>query len=257
LVVETLASKRTDTALLGLTATPGRTWNDKDEDRKLAHFFGKKKVSLSVAGYSSPVDFLIDEGYLAKPTFKTLLNESSNGLTGREVADLSSRFDIPPAVLKRIAANEQRSLKIIDATEDLLTRHKRVLMFATTVDHARLMATVLRARGHDADLVTAETPTEVRAATIERFRSDSPEPMVLCNYGILTAGFDAPATSAALIARPTFSLVEYSQMVGRAIRGPKAGGNKAAEILTVVDTDLPGFRDVSEAFTNWEDVWNE
>jgi superfamily II DNA or RNA helicase len=72
----------------------------------------------------------------------------------------------------------------------------------------------------------------------------------------LTAGFDAPRTSAALIARPTKSLVLYSQMVGRAIRGPRAGGNKEAEIVTVVDRGLPGFGSVAEAFNNWEDVWS-
>ncbi len=44
-------------------------------------------------------------------------------------------------------------------------------------------------------------------------------------------------------------------MVGRVIRGPKAGGNEEAEIVTVVDTKLPGFDKVSEAFFNWEDVW--
>jgi superfamily II DNA or RNA helicase len=77
------------------------------------------------------------------------------------------------------------------------------------------------------------------------------------NYGVLTTGFDAPQTSAALIARPTKSLVLYSQMIGRAIRGPRAGGNETAEILTVVDTGLQGFGDVEQAFLNWEDVWQE
>jgi superfamily II DNA or RNA helicase len=81
--------------------------------------------------------------------------------------------------------------------------------------------------------------------------------MILCNFGVLTTGFDAPSISAALIARPTRSLVLYSQMVGRATRGTRGGGNAKAEILTVVDPELPGFGDVAEAFTNWEDVWNE
>ena len=80
--------------------------------------------------------------------------------------------------------------------------------------------------------------------------------MVLCNYGVLTTGFDAPRTSAAVIVRPTRSLVLYSQMVGRAIRGPAAGGNEACEIVTIVDTALPGFGDVADAFSNWEDVWD-
>jgi hypothetical protein len=44
-------------------------------------------------------------------------------------------------------------------------------------------------------------------------------------------------------------------MVGRATRGPLAGGNKEALIVTVVDTSLPGFGRMSDAFRNWEDVW--
>jgi superfamily II DNA or RNA helicase len=73
---------------------------------------------------------------------------------------------------------------------------------------------------------------------------------------VLTTGFDAPRTSAAVIARPTKSLVLYSQMVGRAIRGVRAGGNETAVIVTVVDQGLPGFNSVADAFTNWEDIWD-
>ena len=68
-------------------------------------------------------------------------------------------------------------------------------------------------------------------------------------------GFDAPKTSAAVIARPTKSLVLYSQMAGRALRGPRAGGNVEADIITVIDTKLPGFSNQAEMFFNWEDVW--
>ncbi|AHJ29143.1 hypothetical protein PN465_10790 [Nodularia spumigena CS-584] len=46
-------------------------------------------------------------------------------------------------------------------------------------------------------------------------------------------------------------------MVGRAIRGLKAGGNATAEIVTVVDSQLPGFGSVASAFHNWEDVWRK
>jgi DNA repair protein RadD len=73
---------------------------------------------------------------------------------------------------------------------------------------------------------------------------------------VLTTGFDAPKTSGAIIARPTTSLVLYSQMVGRAARGPLAGGNEHAEVATVVDTGLPGFTSLVDAFHNWEDVWS-
>ena len=95
-----------------------------------------------------------------------------------------------------------------------------------------------------------------REHAIQRYKSVTPDPMVICNFGVLTTGFDAPNTSAAIIARPTKSLVLYSQMMGRATRGTRAGGNKACEIITVVDHGLPGFGDVAEAFVNWEDVWS-
>ncbi len=130
-----------------------------------------------------------------------------------------------------------------------------MLVFAATVEHSRLLATVLRARGHDANEVSGATPPAERERRIRRFRANEDRPQVLCNYGVLTTGFDAPKTSAALIARPTKSLVLYSQMVGRATRGPRAGGNEVAEIVTVVDTVLPGFGSMAEAFNNWEDVW--
>ena len=51
-----------DCKFLGLTATPGRTWSEIDEDRKLSSFYNRKKVSLEVEGYNSPIEYLVDEG---------------------------------------------------------------------------------------------------------------------------------------------------------------------------------------------------
>jgi hypothetical protein len=58
--------------LLGLSATPGRTWNDPDADEQLSDFFARKKVTLKVPGYENPVKYLIDEGYLAAPQFRRI-----------------------------------------------------------------------------------------------------------------------------------------------------------------------------------------
>jgi len=131
------------------------------------------------------------------------------------------------------------------------------MIFAASVEHAYLLAAVLRARGLFAAAISGDTPPAERAQLITAYKDDAPKTRILCNFGVLTTGFDAPRTSAALIARPTRSLVLYSQMVGRAIRGPRVGGNPAAEIVTVIDRDLPGFGDVAAAFNNWEDVWSE
>jgi superfamily II DNA or RNA helicase len=257
-ILNALYTKRARNALLGLTATPGRSWSDVDEDQKLSEFFDGRKVTLEVEGYDDPVSFLIDQKYLARPLFRMLNSHAGVDLTADDIRHLSVDIDIPESILERLGDDTQRNLKIIYATEDLLTRHRRVIVFAPSVANARMLTAILAARGHEAFVVTGESNPSERERIIKRFKSNNDNnPMVLVNYGVLTTGFDAPGISAALIARPTRSLVLYSQMVGRATRGMRAGGNNEAEIVTVVDPDLPGFGSVAEAFKNWEDVWDE
>ena len=77
LIIQGFAARRVDMPVLGLTATPGRTWNDPEADRKLANFFDRSKSRpLSVSGYPNPVEFLIQDGFLARPTFRSLTYES-------------------------------------------------------------------------------------------------------------------------------------------------------------------------------------
>ena len=242
-VIDALAHKHPKGRLLGLSATPGRSWNDIEADAELSAFFGGHKVVLEVEGYPDPVAYLMDNGYLARPVFKTLNVEAGPALRAIDREALAEALDVPDDLLEALADDEQRNLKIVAAVEDLLTRHTRIV--------------VLTARGHEALVVTGDMDRRARERAIRRYKGSSTAPIVMCNFGVLTTGFDAPKTSAALIARPTRSLVLYSQMVGRATRGKKAGGGDQAEIVTVVDPDLPGFGDVADAFKNWEDVWND
>ena len=255
LVLDVLVEKQPTTGLLGLTATPGRTWNDVDQDQRLADLFQRQKVGLEVEGFSNPVDYLVEEGYLARPNFSSLFHDPGDNLSSKDLSDIEKALDIPSRLLDRLARDEQRNLGIIQRTEQVAKSHRRLILFAASVTHAKLMAAVLRARGIEAEAITADTPQFERRRIVNRYLGSYDGPMVLCNYGVLTAGFDAPETSAAIIARPTKSLVLYSQMMGRALRGPLAGGNKEAEIVTVVDTNLPGFGNLADSFFNWEDVW--
>lgn len=243
------------TSLLGLTATPGRTWSDINVDQELADFFSRRKVELTIPGYDNPIDYLVAEGYIAKPTFRPLLTRSGVRVTQSDLLSIGENLDIPTRILEMLAENDQRNLAIILAVEDLVQNHRRIILFAASVLHSNTLACALRARGIQANSLTGTTPSSERTRLIDGFRDDAPETKVLCNYGVLTTGFDAPKTSAAVIARPTLSLVLYSQMVGRAIRGIKAGGNATAEVVTVVDQELPGFGTLAQAFENWEDVW--
>ena len=245
--------------LIGLSATPGRTWNEPQRDLELANYFYRQKVMIKIDGYISPVDYLVNSGYLAKIEYNKLFHQSGIQLTANDLEYLTTHFQFSEKVLKEISLDRLRNIKIVSTIKMLINKHQRIIVFGITKNHAILLNSLLTAIGIDSNVVTSDSTSIERNRVISRFklsRAENPNPMVLCNFGILTTGFDAPEISCAVIARPTDSLVLYSQMIGRAIRGPKSGGNEVSEIVTVIDDGLPGFGDLSEAFLNWEDVWN-
>ncbi len=247
-VTEQLCSTRPP--LLGLTATPGRTANLTDADHQLAAMFDYKKVSIDPRGHESAVAYLIQNRYLADTRFVPVDFDSDFA-----VADPRPGLDYSRHDLAELGRDERRTRVIAEHAMGAVRRHQRTIVFCPSVESAHMCNRLLLAEGMATHVITAKTSSEERQDIIATFKSDSREHMVLFNYGVLTAGFDAPRTRCVIIARPTTSLVLYSQMAGRAMRGPRAGGNPRAEILTVVDTNLPGFGSVTEAFTNWEELW--
>lgn len=255
-LIDHIYGKDPANSLLGLTATPGRTWANISEDAELADLFFNRKVTLQIDGYDNPVHYLIEQGYLAQPKFVTLNAKGGFNPSQADLKELGAQYEVPISIIERLAADDQRNIQIVRCIEDLATRHSRIIVFAASVDHAHRISSILKLRGLRSFVVTGETDKSERERILYRFKSADPSTNIICNFGVLTTGFDAPRTSAAVIARPTRSLVLFSQMVGRAIRGERAGGNRSAEIVTVVDPQLPGFGDLAEAFTNWEDVWS-
>ena len=248
-ITEQLCSVRPP--LLGLTATPGRTGTLTDADYRLASMFNHKKVSIDPRGHDSPVTYLIQNRYLADPRFVRISFNSDT-----TIPDPEPGMDYSTDDLDGLGRNEQRTRKIVELAKRAAARHLRTIVFCPSVESAMECDRILRTKGVLSCVITANTNSENRRAIIDTFKSDRRDHMVLFNYGVLTAGFDAPRTRCVVIARPTTSLVLYSQMVGRAMRGPRAGGNSTAEILTVADTNLPGFGSVTDAFTNWEELWS-
>ena len=253
--VETVVTRNPRTPLLGLSATPGRTWADPEIDAAVAALFYGNKVTIDFDG-ENPIRRLTDDGYLAKVDFSLLNVEPGLKLSDADRAAISTALDIPETLAARLGEDQQRNLRIVQRLIELADTHTRILVFAPSVSNALLLASLCSGVGLRADAVTGMTDASDRARVIQRFKRSDRRKRVLVNFGVLTTGFDAPAASAALIARPTKSLVLYSQMVGRVIRGPLAGGTERCEIVTVVDTTLPGFGDVADAFMNWEDVWS-
>ena len=242
-------------ALLGLTATPGRTWNDIDEDGRLANFYSGNKITLETP-CDNPIRFLIKNGFLAHTTFKTLLSTPGLVISDRELHRIANSLEIPQEIVASLSISSQYVMAVLSAIEELLDGgHRRIIVFAASVRQANVLSSILIARGTRSHVVLSTTSSRARAKAINSFKSNDVDPIVIVNFGVLTTGFDVPKISAAVIARPTKSLVLYSQMVGRAIRGREARGTDDCTIVTVVDKQLPGFGDLAELFLNWEDAW--
>ena len=78
---------------------------------------------------------------------------------------------------------------------------------------------------------------------LEAFRDPKSGLDVLVNVDMLTEGVDLPITRTVFLARPTSSEILMRQMIGRALRGPAAGGNREAFIVSFED-QWSQFRDV-------------
>ena len=87
---------------------------------------------------------------------------------------------------------------------------------------------------------------------IDKFRNGDLD--VLCNYGVLTTGFDAPKTNTVMITRPTISPVLYSQMIGRGLRGKLIGGTEFCKIIDVRD-NIGEFGDADNVYRIFEEYW--
>ena len=251
MILEQLVEKRPGhVGLFGLSATPGRI----TDTETLAELFDHKKVTLR-ANVGNPVKYLIKEGYIANP--KPKIVRSDTVITEDELRQINSaKVDVPKKILEKLGLDSNRNLKIIIEIEDLITSgHKRIIFFAPSLRGSMDISVILAARGHKAFHVDGNTPHERRRKTIETFQSEKNEAMIMCNFGVFTTGFDVPQISAAVIARPTKSTVLYSQMVGRAMRGPMVNGNKECEIRTITDINMRMFSSIVDNFFIWDDLW--
>ena len=90
------------------------------------------------------------------------------------------------------------------------------ILFAPTIHSAQQLTDGLNEAGIRAEAVFGHTTTADRNAAYNRVRNGQTQ--VLASVGVLTEGFDIPAISCAIMARPTKSKGLWQQMAGRALR---------------------------------------
>ena len=93
---------------------------------------------------------------------------------------------------------------------------RRTVAFATGVAHALHLRNAFRDAGVLAEHIDGTTPIDEREEILAKLAAGTIE--VLCNAMVLCEGWDSPAVSCLILARPTKSMPLYRQMVGRVIR---------------------------------------
>lgn len=242
-------SRKNMKPLIGLTATPFRNTNEA-ETRQLAARYDHNRLDEG-AFKGDPHVYLQDRRILARAHQK-VLDGADVVLTASELADVEKFKDLPRTALTRLGTNVDRNETIVASIAELPDTWT-VLVFATSVDNARVLAALLSFRGISAVSIEANTDPAARRHYIEEFKAGRIR--VITNYGVLAQGFDAPAVRAVYVTRPTYSANLYQQMIGRGLRGPKNGGSDEVLIVNVED-NVTQYGEAL-AFTGFDHVWKK
>lgn len=195
--------------------------------------------------YSIDILDLIDQDFLVAPRFlrvmvegldlSTVATSRAGGTTDLASTELAAAMDaagapgVVAAAYRRHAADRQG------------------IVFTPSVASAETVAQALRDVGITSEALAGSTPPGKRADILRRYSSGALQTVVNC--AILGEGFDAPATSCVVIARPTLSKILFRQQVGRALR-PHPGKTDALILDLVGSTgrnNLATLDDVTNA----------
>ena len=240
-----------NTSVVGLTATPGRT--EIEETEEMAEFFFEAKVNIKTDSGVSEIEMLKQRKVLAQIDYIPIQSPLNIELTASQKRSLEKTFDFPKGFLNTVASSNVRNVEIMKKLLLSCKEGRRILFFACNVKHSRFITSLLTYFGIKAAHVDGTTAKHRREHVIEAFRNG--ELQVLCNYGVLTTGFDAPNTDEVFIARPTNSVVLYSQMIGRGLRGTTIGGTERCRISDVKD-NIMGFGNQVRVYHWFEEFWD-
>lgn len=276
-VVESLMIKKKgmqDRSLVGLTATPGRTTLTSDENKLLTDMFERRiitididtinKVNMSTIEYvnNQPDENIIRYfqrmRILSKIKMEQLtysekfsdieLKKIKTSMTNNGYVDFSKQ------ALEIIGRNRSRNKEIMRKLRTLSEENVPTILFACSVSHAKLLSYMLSLENISNALVLGEMSPGERQEAIASFKDRKSSVNILINYEVLTTGFDSTNIRCVFITRPTQSVVLYSQMLGRGLRGPRMGGNE--ECLLIDIKDNLGRYDADMAFGHFDAYWN-
>lgn len=186
-----------DVRMLGLTATP------------LREGLGLRFDTIVVG---ATIHQLQDEGQLVRARY---FSPKAGDIEAALAGVTMQAGDFAPGELARA----MRGKAILGDVVTSWQRHgegRQTIAFCCDKQHAREVADEFGAAGVTAAVVLDDTEDEDRRRLLEDF--EARRLRVLVSVGVLSIGFDSPAASCAIMARPTMSLSLYLQQGGRVLR---------------------------------------
>lgn len=235
--------------IIGLTATPFRT--SKKEEGLLSKIFTDGvdlKENYAIYGdlgiaYAINLKELIKRQILSTPIFEHYYTEERYGddLSVDEWNTIQHFDSIPEKIAQQMVQSKERNNLIVKTYKEKQKEYGQTLVFAVNIAHAIQLKTLFEQAGIKADyivsslvdLITLVNLSKKNERKIQDYRDGKLQ--VLINVNILTEGVDLPQTQTVFLARPTVSTILMTQMVGRALRGVKAGGTPNAYIVSFID----------------------
>lgn len=262
-------------ALIGLSATPGRTTEDSYDNNLLSNMFGNKLIyidssilnqinmgslrALNAVAEKNIIKYFQERKILSKIkvdrlTYQTEFSESELRILKSALKNLGyNDKDFTDKQIQVLATNKDRNKVIMQKLRMLYKEGKPTIVFACSVNHAKMLSAMLTLEEIPNSLVLGEMEALDRKKAIDVFKDRDSNVNIIINYEVLTTGFDSTNIECVFITRPTKSVVLYSQMLGRGLRGPMMGGNEEC-ILVDIDDNLNMF-DNETAFEHFNDYW--
>ncbi len=209
--------------VLGLSATPGRAFDDEGDD--LRDLFGNNLVVSSELG-TRPVNALQELGVLAE------LQVSFIELPRQWEQIRVSNLRRPTMSIDELALHHSRFWATIEKICGL-GRNAKTLVFCASLAHCYALNGVLLERNVNAVTLSHYTPAQKRASVLTRFAAGEID--VILNKTLLATGYDCPTITDVVLASPIRSPILWEQILGRASRGPAVGGTTIGHIWELDD----------------------
>jgi DNA repair protein RadD len=206
-IYQEITARYPDATILGVTATPCR-----GDNRGLGHDFEALFEAPDVAE-------LTNLGHLVPAIVYAPVNPDLRGVTVRQ-------GDYAPGELQQ----RMNTQKLVGDIVEHWFKHaerRRTIGYFTGVNHSAFARDEFRRVGVIAEHIDGGTPSDERRQILRGLAAGDVE--VVCNFGVLTEGFDAPDVGCLILARPTKSFGLFRQMIGRGLRS--AEGKKDCIVL--------------------------